>query len=243
LADHQGELLVGFLRDQASKRTKVTLWKRSTGNQQTSFELPDEAELAYNAVALSSTGHWLATRTWNGPVRLFDLTAKPPRQVSETPDLECIDLAFSPDGKALAAACQFGRVAVIEVPSGKRLPDLIGEESIKLWAQQVAFSPDGKLLAASNDVGLVRVFDFATRKVVANLVGHQGEINDLAFFPDSRRLAVAGVGPVRIWDTEIEQELLSLPAGEKTYGIVLAPDGSTLYACDGEGTVFVWRAE
>ncbi len=243
LADSQGELLVGFRRDQAAKRTEVTLWKRSTGAQQTSFVLPDEAELAYNAVALSSTGRWLATRTWDGPVRLFDLSAEPPRQVGETPDLECIDLAFSPDDKALAAACQFGRVAAIEVPSGKRLPDLTGEESKKLWAQQVVFSPDGKLLAASNDVGLVRVYDFATRRVVANLVGHQGEINDLAFFPDSRRLAVAGVGPLRIWDTEIEQELLSLPAGEKTYSITITTDGGTLCACDGEGTVYVWRAE
>src|SRR5262249_56285552 len=55
-------------------------------------------------------------------------------------------VAFHPDGRHLAAACQDGTVRIWDVAGGQLLHTLIGDN---LRAQAVNFSPDGTRLASS----------------------------------------------------------------------------------------------
>jgi WD40 repeat protein len=132
-------------------------------------------------------------------------------------------------------------VIVWEAATGKELCTLEG------WGEAfeaIAFSSDGKFVAANNrspsDI-LVWQLDplDLTRNRIPKVIlrGHSSWGQRLVFSPDGRRLlSTAGAyssttGELKIWDTTIGQELLTL----KTSGIDLqtaqfSPDGHRLLA-------------
>jgi WD40 repeat protein len=169
-------------------------------------------------------------------------------------------LAFSPDGKYLAAGCRNawkGRLIVWEVGSYKQRLNLPQEQ----WANAVAFSPDGKLLAVAlgryNDTGKddfdgyrdapgeVRVYDAATGKLKETLE-HKLAVYALAFSPDGKLLATAGGEPLRnledepsdavafLWDTQTWRKKASLKGlRDRVPALAFSADGKTLAVADG----------
>ena len=63
----------------------------------------------------------------------------------------------------------------------------------------------------------------------------QGDARGLAFFPDSRRLAIAGGKVVRLWDVASGEELLTHLDTGNVYSLACAPDGKTLAWVNAEG--------
>lgn len=73
------------------------------------------------------------------------------------------------------------------------------------------------------------------------LAGHDGSVNELAVFPDRRRLASVGDdGMLRIWDLQTQQLIREFKlATEPLYSVAVSPDGRfvaagshTVYLCD-----------
>jgi WD40 repeat protein len=225
-----GRWIVSVTREANSAREAIQVWDRHHGALRHDFRLPEESTITDRSLAISRTGRWLATRTWSGPLRLWDLSGEQPKQ-AHTLTGDCMDLAFSPDEQFLAAGCQFGRVRLWDVSTGLALPDVWGYESGVVWCQRVAFSFDGRRLAAGTDHGVVRVFDLSARQLLSTLSGHLGQTLALHWFPDGKTLAVAGTGPIRLWDVEIGQECLALAVPDyKTVELALSSDGSTLFS-------------
>jgi WD40 repeat protein len=106
-------------------------------------------------------------------------------------------VAFSPDGRRLAAGSETGAVTVWDTKS----PTATAADTT--FADQIralAFSPDGRTLAAGTDDGAVRLWDTAadprSLRLLTSLTGPTDSVLGLAFTPDGRTLAGAGADAV-----------------------------------------------
>ena len=149
-------------------------------------------------------------------------------------------LAFSPDGKFLAASgAREGKVW--EVASKKELLVLRHPLGVK----RVVFSPDGKLLAALGLIDVawsqaVKVWEVATNKELWVL--RQVPVFGLAFSPDSKRLATVGVG-AQVWDAVTGKYLLQLHGlGSMVSDVVFSLDGKRLLTASSDQIARVWDA-
>jgi WD40 repeat protein len=163
-------------------------------------------------------------------------------------------VAFSPDSKLVATAGFDQTVKVWGAATGEQRLALRGHNG---RIGSVAFSPDGKLLASTSR-DLVRdaagkltsrtqtkVWDVATRQARLTLPDDVGEVNDLAFHPDGKRLATAGADEtVRVWDTTTGRVLLTLRGhGDAAEGVAFSADGKRLATAGMDQAVTVWDAD
>jgi WD40 repeat protein len=158
------------------------------------------------------------------------------------------DVAFSPDGKTLAAGLSTGEVPLFDVASGWQVATLSGHGGAVNW---LGFHPDGRSLAVAGSWTdhSVFVWDLATRKQSRRLSGHGSEVlsGSGAWRADGRLLITAGAldGTVRLWDPSGDRPPKVLPViprnVEWLHGIALSPEGRHLAVCNPNGTVHVLR--
>jgi WD40 repeat protein len=116
-----------------------------------------------------------------------------------------LGMAYSSDGKALAALNQTGVVTFHDAAGGRELRQL-GTGAVNNNVARLAFSPDGRLLAiATHDFATrtsrVRLYEIASGTVRHDFAGHDGQVSVLAFSPDGKRLVTAGNDTtVLLWD-------------------------------------------
>jgi len=105
-----------------------------------------------------------------------------------------IGLAWSPDGRFLAAAAVSGPVVVFDA-NGKPVHQLPGH---RFGTAAVAWQPTGSLLATAGQDGKVRMWDGGAE--VRALDGGAAWVERLAWHPSGNLLAAAGGKAVRVWD-------------------------------------------
>jgi WD40 repeat protein/serine/threonine protein kinase len=236
-----GSTFVEVVQANESLPESIRIWDWGSNALKHEFRLPDKGGIAEESLAISRTGRWLAARTWDGPVRLWDLAGEEATEARNWQPGDCMGLNFSPNERLLAGACQFGRVRLWDLESGQTLPDVWPYESVNIWCQRVAFSPDGTRLAAGDHVGVVRVFEIPSQRLLSTLKGHLGQTLALQWFPDGKTLAVAGTGPIRLWDVEIGQECLTIPVPDyRVFELALSADAQTLFSRSDHGVVRVF---
>jgi RNA polymerase sigma factor (sigma-70 family) len=106
-------------------------------------------------------------------------------------------VAFSPDGKLVAASTGGEAVHVWDVAKGEAVVAMKGSSG---GHRTVAFSPDGKVVAAGGHDGKVRLWDARTGELRATLKGHGAEVHSIAFAPDGKTLASTSQDQtLRLW--------------------------------------------
>ncbi|MGW3353763.1 NACHT and WD repeat domain-containing protein [Nonomuraea rubra] len=213
-------------------------------------------------VAFSPDGNTLATGEDEGIIRLWDVTdlsdpqarGKPltgyPSGV-DSPDGGVVSVAFSPDGRTLAAAGGNGAIRIWNVadPAAAEALDKphAGRE---VQAQSVAFSPDGRTLVSAGWDNAVRLWNIADptrmKPLGKPLLAHLSEVSMAAFSPDGRTLASAGVDrSVRLWDVRNlnAPRYLGHLGGHRSAITALAfsPDGLVLADVGRDGALNLWN--
>ncbi|HET8549400.1 MAG TPA: c-type cytochrome domain-containing protein [Bryobacteraceae bacterium] len=153
-------------------------------------------------------------------------------------------LAFSPDGKLLAAAgglpARRGEVKLWDVSSGAELRTL-GGHADAIYA--VAFSPDGKQIATAGYDKLIKLWDAGSGAEVRTLKDHIDAINALAFTPDGRRL-ISGAADrtIKIWDSSTGRRLYTLSdASDGINTVAVDPTGTYVAAAGVDKSIRIWR--
>ena len=151
-------------------------------------------------------------------------------------------VAFSHDGKLLAASLLTGGVRVFDPSSGRVLRTLSdpGNPTVSL-----AFAPKGTLLAAGTQEGTVEMWDPVTGKRLAQpLLADSYAIAGVAFDPTGQRFATTASqdGDVKVWFTvSLEQEGPRLAADSgATAAAAFERGGDDLLAVDDDGGAFTW---
>jgi WD40 repeat protein len=187
-------------------------------------------EAATSAEAVSATPQ---------PLRVWDPRSGAPTgfRAQSTANL----LAYSPDGKLLAAAATERGTEIREASTGKLIERLVNEGE----SRSVAFSPDGELLFVGQYDGAGRLFSTRTWRPVGQALegAHTARITFPAFTPDGRTLVTAAAdGTVVLWDVDTQTQIgAPLRLAPNTFAsAALSPDGSRLYAIStrGEGISF-----
>jgi WD40 repeat protein len=116
-------------------------------------------------------------------------------------------VAFSPDGKTLAAASADGRIGLWQTATGRELlfivahPDHVEPNYRFPPCPCVAFAPDGKTLASASMDRTIRLWDATTAKELGRFGSADGGFYTIAFAPDGRTL-VSGSSDatLTVWD-------------------------------------------
>jgi WD40 repeat protein/DNA-binding SARP family transcriptional activator len=192
------------------------------------------------AVVFSPDGRLLASNP-GAEVKVWEVATR--RELATLPIRDLQFMAFSPDGRRLAAVSSLERaVRRWEVGTWRPLSPLRVQTG---WTSTpVAFSPTGRLLACGSNDGSVEVWDADTGNAVASVQGHRGYVSALAFSPDGETMASVGEDQtVKLWNVGTWQEVATL-RGHPAYITLVAfsPDSNTLVSASIDGTVRLWRA-
>jgi WD40 repeat protein len=158
-------------------------------------------------------------------------------------------VAFSPDGKVLAASTGNGSFLLWEAATGRRLRRLPG--SLK-GATSAAFSLDGKALMLVDDHGRVCFRDAATGKELRRLATPAANPWQVALSPDGKTAALLDSNSsLRLWDVAADKERLRLlgppapakggPPGFVPGTLAFSADGRLLAVGGMQGPVVVIR--
>lgn len=169
---------------------------------------------------LSPEGSRLATAGQGSGVVIWDLAAaRPLLTLPGSAGATC--LAYSKDGRNLAAGDHRGRVGVWSVDGGQ---PILTWEFTREDVTEVAWSPDGRWLAAGTQDGRVGLFDVPARREVAGIQADRERRSPraVAFSPAGNLLAVSDGAIIELWDlAAIEQRIK--PSAIPDLNLVLAP--------------------
>ncbi|MBD2434074.1 MULTISPECIES: NB-ARC domain-containing protein [Fischerella] len=150
-----------------------------------------------------------------------------------------MSVAFSPDGKLLAAGDSNGEIHLWQVADGKQLLILRGHAN---WVVSLAFSPDSRTLASGSSDCTVKLWDVATGGCLHSLQEHGNEVWSVAFSPEGDKL-VSGCDDqlIRLWSVRTG-ECLKIFQGHTNWvlSVAFSLDGQTLVSGSDDNTIRLW---
>ncbi len=211
------------------------------------FRIKDQA-----MVAFAPDGKSLAASTFDGGIRLWDMTPNAPaeRAVLSAHDGTAVQsqwpgtgpLAFSPDGQTLFSGGADHLVRAWNVTAADPQEKLKPEGPVG-GLGAVAFSPDGTRLAVS-DTAFVRIWNLTEKDELARRASPRikipASVQAIAFSPDGKTLVCGN----SIWDLTgdepVKRASLPIPPEAEFRSLAFAPDGQTLASGGDDHKVRIW---
>ena len=231
---------VGALIATTDTAGRVSLGNEAQGAERKYIDFKDYA----TSVAFTPDGRFLAIGGLNIGITLWPVDEVATEQAEALPIGRVNTMAFSADGRSLAAAMANSSEVVIWDRAGRCERSILRSR----WPiLSLGFSPDGRYLAAGEqaDRGSVYLLDLEAGCARFVLNGPWGHVVSVVFSPDGTVLATVGMHDrgIRIWDMRSGQ-LCRVIAGHPrgTNAVAFSPDGRVLVSAGNDGMVRLWSA-
>jgi WD40 repeat protein len=187
----------------------VRVWEAVTGKETGRMRLPDGIQTA----VLSPDGRTAASAGLDGKVHWSDVLTGRELGTLQTPLTGALRLAFSPDGKTLAAGSAGGPA---------------------MWLYDVASAKETRVLSPRGEDEM---------NPAASVAHYYRVVPPPVFSRDGKRVATPGRAALHVWDAVAGQELqrLPLPEARAVGGAAFAPDGRSVALDMLDGTVVIFE--
>ncbi|MFQ3592876.1 MAG: hypothetical protein SNJ82_06755, partial [Gemmataceae bacterium] len=148
-------------------------------------------------------------------------------------------LAFSPDGRTLAAAER--TIGLFDAASGKPTGKLFGHAAA---VHSLAFLPGGQRLLSADEAGQVRLWDLKSQKALRAATAHPRSTSQLALASDGETVALATPEGVQLFEaaTLLRRVTLRLPGSDQAVqAVAFSPDGRSLAALYVDHRMVIWE--
>jgi len=219
----------------------VVVWDIAANKQVAAFKGEGKPKLFGNSIRFTDDGERLAVTLANDAVEVWNISeaklertlggyeTEPAHRVAvrlvvgATNRMTRTDVAFSADGKTVAASCGNATVRQYDLTTGKEVGSAPGHQS-----GVVAVGTDGRNTVSVSKES-VRVWDAATGQEVRNWAISPPAVA-AAVSPDAKLVATAsGGGSVKLWDTAKGEKVRDIDTKRNDVaGLGFTPDGKVL---------------
>ena len=210
-------------------------------------ELHGNHPATVDCLEFSRDGQFIATGSWRSNEVIVWRADDGAIQKSFKAEGHVRAVAFSPDGKKIAAGCEDHLLFVWNTESGE-LISRINAHALPVY--DVSFSPDGKTIATCSGnwteakPGDIKLWNAESLEEIARLEGHEVAVRSVVFSPDGSRLAsVSEDGVIKVWDLATKSQMFVLQNSVGARSLDWSPDGKLLAAGLHDGTTNVWNVE
>ena len=150
-----------------------------------------------------------------------------------------MSVAFSPDGKLIAAGDTNGRIRLWQVTNSQPFLILQGHRN---WVRSIAFHPDGQTLASGSSDGTVKLWDVNTAQCLHTFQEHKNRVQSVAFSPHGKILASSSSDQtVKLWDVNTAQCLHTFQEHDNSiHSVAFSPNSKMLVSGGADQTIKLW---
>jgi WD40 repeat protein/serine/threonine protein kinase len=234
-----GRFLVRVDWGRAFSNQTVEVWDTTRGKHVCTYQAH---RLHPSYMAFSADGGRLALVDDHGVVLVLDVpTGRQVRSYRGHPGIT--GLAFSPDGRFLAASDKTG-LKVWSMADNQYAQTLLEHPAV---VERLAFSSDGRRLAAAGSDQTVQVTELPSGRRLSHRKLPYKSVLGLSFGPPGDRLFLAGnatggrIDVAVVWDAITGRQLLVL-SGHAGWvqAVAIAPDGALVASGGTDGLVKLW---
>ncbi len=202
------------------------------------------------ALVFSPDGTRVATGGEDGVTRLWDASTGTMTAECRGHTRKVLNVAFHPDGLRLVTTSADGTVRQWNSTTGREVESPYDRHTGEVLTAK--YSSDGVWIASGGTDRSIRVWRAANRQDLSILHGHIGDVSDVAFTADGRRLASASQlptlghveeqdGTVRLWEVS-RNGAASVLRGHTSYvnPVAYSPDGQWIASGSWDGTARLW---
>jgi WD40 repeat protein len=226
----------------AVKDARTSAARQSTANAAQGLAAQSTALRAADPVtaALLAEAAWQLDPTAQARYSLLQSLAQPVRGILAAQSGVVTALAYSPDGRTLAAGYSGGAIRLWDLASHRTI-------AVTTWGAAplaLAFAGGGKLLEAA-DAGAVGTWNLAGQAPISTQpLASPAQGSAVAFGPDGTTVATGGAdGTVRLWAAATGQEIGSPMSSDakSVDAVAFSPGGTLVAAASTDGNVQLWN--
>jgi WD40 repeat protein len=219
---------------------RVTLWDLASGQEVNGFDGHHRG--SHCPLAFSPDGRAMAVTCSDGTIQVREIPGGQVKLTIPSTGKEALSVGYSPDGTMIAAAYRRGGVWLYT-----NLGALVAHLDTEWCPWTFAFRPDGEELAIGCWAAQIQIWELTNYTCVRRLLESKSTVWGVEYMPGNPNIlaSFSDAGAVQLWNLNTCTSLLLLePFGySSARSVGFTPDGKTLIASGGDGSVFAWDLE